>query len=287
MASLIEYISRVDAAISMLQRLEPTALKYSPDGFIVGFSGGKDSQVIYQLANMAGIKFRAIHSLTTMDAPQTIYFIREHYPDVQIVRPARNFAQVCIHHKMLPTRNVRFCCRELKESYGNGQVVITGVRRAESLRRSARNEVEIQTRRRHPEYVSGSLDEFELYQSVVVDCLQGKDKLIVNPIIDWEDSHVWEFLKREDLPTNPLYDLGCDRVGCILCPMAQINSKRHEIRLFPKYAERYLRIIRRIREARIETSGTDYCFGHTDSQVFSDWLQEKAPDRSLSLPFDD
>lgn len=51
--------SKIDKAIETLQKYEKLALKYSPSGFHVAFSGGKDSQVIYELCRMAGVKFNA------------------------------------------------------------------------------------------------------------------------------------------------------------------------------------------------------------------------------------
>ncbi len=69
-------------------------------------------------------------------------------------------------------------------------------------------------------------------------CMQ-KKKMVVNPIIDWKDSDVWEYINSENIPTCELYQCGYDRVGCIGCPMA--GKKRYkEFADFPKYKNLYI-----------------------------------------------
>lgn len=53
----------------------------------LGFSGGKDSVVLLDIAKKSGVKFEAVYSNTTIDPPGTIPFIRENYPEVRIVNP--------------------------------------------------------------------------------------------------------------------------------------------------------------------------------------------------------
>lgn len=68
--------TKLEIAIQRLKSFEP------PEGYFLAFSGGKDSQCIYHLAQMAGVKFDAHYHVTSVDPPELIYFIREHYPDV-------------------------------------------------------------------------------------------------------------------------------------------------------------------------------------------------------------
>ena len=66
-----------------------------------------------------------------------------------------------------------------------------------------------------------------------------KGKHILNPIIDWEDLDVWEFIRSYNVPYCTLYDQGCRRLGCIGCPM---NTKQaDELERYPKYKRAYLR----------------------------------------------
>ena len=46
-------VDKVELAIRRLKGFEP------PEGYYVAFSGGKDSQCIYHLCKMAGVKFDA------------------------------------------------------------------------------------------------------------------------------------------------------------------------------------------------------------------------------------
>jgi len=68
-----ELQKKVERAVRLLQSV---ARGY--DGEIeVAYSGGKDSDVILELARMSGIKYRAIYHNTTIDPPGTIAHVRE------------------------------------------------------------------------------------------------------------------------------------------------------------------------------------------------------------------
>ena len=54
-------VDKVTIAIERFQDFEP------PEGYYLAFSGGKDSQTIYHLAQEAGVKFDAHYNLTTVD----------------------------------------------------------------------------------------------------------------------------------------------------------------------------------------------------------------------------
>ena len=109
---------KVNKAIATIQKAESIALKYQDYGFHLAFSGGKDSQVIYELCKMAGVKFRPVMQVTTLDPPELMRFIRKNYPDVIMERPEINFYNLIIRKMALPTRHMRFCCAYLKEQAG-------------------------------------------------------------------------------------------------------------------------------------------------------------------------
>lgn len=50
---------------------------------MVTYSGGKDSQVLVALAERAGINFEVVNSHTTADAPETVYFIRDRFKELE------------------------------------------------------------------------------------------------------------------------------------------------------------------------------------------------------------
>lgn len=66
-------------------------------------------------------------------------------------------------------------------------------------------------------------------------------KTTVNPIIDWTDADVWEFIKAHGIPYCSLYDEGFTRLGCIGCPMARQHGREIEFARWPKYKDAYIR----------------------------------------------
>lgn len=51
--------------------------QYYGKPLIICYSGGKDSDVLLQLALNSGIDFEVLHNHTTADAPETVYHIRD------------------------------------------------------------------------------------------------------------------------------------------------------------------------------------------------------------------
>lgn len=80
--------TKIDYSIALLRKCEQMALDYDPEnGFYLAFSGGKDSQVLYHLAKLAGVKFKAHMNLTSIDPPDVIRFVKRNYPDVELIKP--------------------------------------------------------------------------------------------------------------------------------------------------------------------------------------------------------
>lgn len=65
------------------------ALKQYGKPLVVTDSGGKDSAVCRELVRRSGVPYELMHNLTTADAPQTIYYLKEQrrqgYPAVSII----------------------------------------------------------------------------------------------------------------------------------------------------------------------------------------------------------
>lgn len=282
--------TKVENAIKRLQSFEP------PEGYFVAFSGGKDSQCIYHLCQMAGVKFDAHYSVTSVDPPELVQFIKRQYPDVVFDLP--HYADgsritmwnLIPKHKIPPTRMVRYCCEALKESNGEGRVVVTGVRWAESARRKASHDVAIikgkpKTTEKMAQEIgadyrinkSGVLvlnDDNDPARRMVEHCYRTQ-KVMVNPIVDWETEDVWTFLgKIAKVPHCCLYDQGHKRLGCIGCPMNKTKAAK-ELERWPKYKELYLRAFARMIKAR-EEAGKDNLHPQdwsTPEKVMAWWLQ--------------
>jgi phosphoadenosine phosphosulfate reductase len=220
--------NKIKVAIELIQKAESLALKYQDYGFHLAFSGGKDSQVIYELCKMAGVKFRPVMQITTIDPPELMKFVRKNYPDVIMERPKINFYKLIIKYQSLPTIMRRFCCKELKEQSGGNTVTIIGIRRAESNKRAKRNELEISGHK-----YSNSLDQFNIDNKDQVLCINGKDKILLSPIINWSNSDIWNFIRNHKLKYCELYDQGYTRIGCMFCPNCTIKSKQRDRNHYP------------------------------------------------------
>lgn len=156
---------KIDAAIKLLQSI-PT-----DDGPIeVCYSGGKDSDVILELAKMAGINYRAIYKNTTIDPRGTMQHVRE--MGVEVVQPQQNFLNI-IRSKGMPSRFNRFCCRILKE-YPIQPRAVVGIRKCESRKRMERY--------KEPENC-------RLYSG-------GKKVRQYLPILEWTNDDVKEFIEQ-------------------------------------------------------------------------------------------
>lgn len=58
------------------QALEILKTFEGDEAYQFGYSGEKDSDVILHLAKKSGIKFQAVHNHTTVDAPETVRYVR-------------------------------------------------------------------------------------------------------------------------------------------------------------------------------------------------------------------
>lgn len=252
--SLVEtpFDAKVKIAIDRYQYYEQFT---QGKGFYLAFSGGKDSVVIKALADMAGVKYDAHYNHTTVDPPELVRFIRS-FQDVTCEYPETTMWKLIEKKRMPPTRLVRYCCDKLKEGGGEGRFVITGVRWAESTnRKNTRNIAEFDVyggrgkkdnARRQKFYTSDNDEKAQMFKNCQI-----KGKHILNPIVDWTDDDVWDFIRQYDIPYCELYDQGWNRLGCIGCPMAGKAGMLKDFERYPKYRENYIRAFQRMIDARI------------------------------------
>lgn len=245
--SLFPLEDKIKRAIENLKIFESAALRMDPEGYYLAFSGGKDSQVIYQLAKMAGVKFTAHYHITTVDPPELVQFIRREYPAVVMERPDMTMWQLIVKKGFPPTRRVRYCCSELKERGGEGRFVITGVRWTESKKRSKRGLAEV-SGKNSANVILLNNDNDEK-RRLIENC-QVKGKRILNPIIDWTDSEVWSFIHQYVHKYCKLYDCGFSRLGCIGCPLVSARKRERELARYPKYKDAYIRAFERMLRER-------------------------------------
>ena len=277
-------------AIARLQDAARLSLHRYGKPLLITYSGGKDSQVLVALAERSGIDFEVVNSHTTADAPETVYFIREQFRQMEgrgincaIEKPRYKGKPASmwslIPQKMMPpTRLVRYCCAVLKENTGRDRFIATGVRWAESTRRkNSRGVMELMHKDPAKRIIlMGDNDEKrQLFETCNL-----KSKMTVNPIVDWSDDDVWDYTHSEHLPVNPLYCEGHKRVGCIGCPMAG-GGRQHEFMRWPKYEELYVAAFERMLEAR-RAKGKP-CDWQTGRDVFRWWMEDKNIAGQLSM----
>lgn len=223
-----------------IERIQKFAKIARSMGFEVclGFSGGKDSQVCYDLCKRSGIAFKAYFS-HCFESNITIRFIRENYPDVIFRRVVKEgfIRNIRINHRgFLPTVQAAYCCMDYKHNpkYTN-DCSITGVRKAESVNRSKRTVFEIKNKtllKKNKKLICNYFEEH--CQST------GTAGIIhLKPIIDWTDNDVWDYIHKYNLPINPEYKY-VNRIGCIVCPKANFSYNCKSLLKFPKLIDSFI-----------------------------------------------
>ena len=133
---------KIGYSVDLIRKSEKLALSLDPEnGFYNTFSGGKDSQCLYHLVQIAGVKAKTHMNLTSIDPPEVIRFVKQEYPDVELIKPKMSIYDMAKKKHILPTRTLRWCCAEFKETSGVGKVTLIGVRKEESARRAKREEM--------------------------------------------------------------------------------------------------------------------------------------------------
>lgn len=243
-------------AIERLKEASRMSFQLFKQPLVVTASGGKDSAVCLSLAERARIPFEVMHNHTTVDAPETIYFVREDFRRLEnrgikcfvnypVYKQERVTMWSLIPQKLMPpTRIARYCCSILKERGGAGRFIVTGVRWDESQKRKANRG--IYEAGRKIILSNDNDDRRRLFESC-----QLKATRVCNPIIDWTDREVWDYIATEKIPINPLYQCGFLRVGCIGCPMAGTATRQREFARYPTYQKSYIRAFEKMIDERL------------------------------------
>lgn len=251
------------------------------------YSGGKDSDVMLELFKRSGILFEVVNSHTTVDAPQTVYHIRNKFKELdekgiicRIHKPEKTMWELIEKKKMPPCRMQRYCCEILKENSTPNRFVATGVRWDESSKRATRGIMEVQAQKvKNRISLMNDNDDKRL----LIERCEIKGSTIVNPIIDWTHRDIWEFIHAEKVKYNPLYNMGYRRVGCIGCPMAG-KSRYKEFADFPTYKRAYIKAFDKMLE-RIHESGKQTKW-KTGYDVYLWWMEDENVEGQMDL-FDD
>ncbi len=239
---LIEYKldrRKLDITLERLRMYQP------PEGYWLGFSGGKDSTTLKTLAQMAGVKFTAHFNITGLDPPEVIKFTKTYHPDVILEPPPRTLWEL-IPKWGPPTRLHRWCCQELKErTPPNGAIVALGIRAAESRRRAT--------------------------YTLLERCYRRPGIARFHPIIDWTDADIWAFIREYNIPYCSLYDEGWVRVSCLMCPFARLKERPAHAARYPNVALQFVRAFDRLLQQR--PFGQSYHI-KTPAHLFMWWMEK-------------
>ncbi|HUK92653.1 MAG TPA: aminotransferase class V-fold PLP-dependent enzyme [Methanomicrobiales archaeon] len=186
----------------------------------VSFSGGKDSMAVMALARKAGIP-SAFFIDTGIEFPETVKFVESQ--GVEIIRKAGDF-WAAVEKAGPPAKDQRWCCKLLKLHPLRLHLATVGPC------------VTVQGNRW---YESWNRADLEATSQNPANPLQ----LNISPIRNWRALEVFLYLWWQELPINPLYDLGVERIGCYLCP-AMLESEHELLRgMHPGQAQRWDRFL--------------------------------------------
>lgn len=256
----------INTAIQRIKTYDPIANGFADEPYYLAYSGGKDSDAVRILFALAGVKHDLVHSLSTVDAPETIRYINT-IDGVRIDRPEITMWNLIPRKRVPPTRLMRYCCEYYKEAGGKGRFVATGVRWAEGTnRKKNRGSIEIANTRNRVVLNADNSADRRLFEACRM-----KGKRILNPIVDWSESDVWMFLREYSCQSNPLYWQGFSRVGCIGCPMSGVKGREKEFKRWPTYKTAYIHAFERMLAKRAADGLTTERW-ETGQDVFDWWM---------------
>jgi len=196
---------------------------------VVSYSGGKDSLVALDLTLEAGMDPLILFNDTNLELPETIenvHDVAKKYSIKLEIADARNKFWEAINFFGPPARDYRWCCKIAKlapigkfykYNFSNGVLTIVGQRGFESIERAR----------------SGSVWRNRWLPSI----------LNISPIQEWDQLLVWMYAKSKKLPTNILYNFGFDRLGCYMCPAANIAEYQLIQKIHPELWNKWLQTL--------------------------------------------
>ncbi|WEU41001.1 MAG: phosphoadenosine phosphosulfate reductase family protein [Candidatus Odinarchaeum yellowstonii] len=201
---------------------------------IVSFSGGKDSQCVLELVKeVLNDQFWVVFIDTGIEFPETIKHV-ERVIDLLglknkfIYKKTRGDFWAELEKFGPPARDFRYCCKILKlsavteaiEEFFKDEILnFTGQRRYESIPRSKERTIWVNP------YVPNQIN--------------------VAPIRDWTALHVWLYLYSRNIPLNPLYYKGYERIGCMFCPATKLSELNMMAKTHPEEYNKWINFLKK------------------------------------------
>ena len=122
--------------------------------------------------------------------------IKSYYPDTSQVEEMVNTKGINLFYESIENR--KLCCHvrkivPLRRALNGMDAWITGLRREQSVTRTDLKIVEWDT---------------------------ANGLIKINPLLEWSESQVWDFIWQHDIPYNKLHDQGFPSIGCQPCTRA-------------------------------------------------------------------
>ena len=300
--SLSEKIEKAKQILKLAAEMSKT---YYGEPLIITYSGGKDSQVLLDIAEkcLNNDEYELLYSHTTVDAPQTVILIRSEFKRLQekgvkatIRYPKYKGKPITmwelIVEKQVPmVRRNRYCCEVLKESGTPNRMCATGVRADESKNREGRDVFSLKNGKSqnynfysfdHAEEVHRESQEIqdENWDCTLIKTMKEHGEVVVNPIYFFTEEDVWTYIRENNIKVNPLYAQGFKRIGCIGCCMASRKQMIKEFNMFPTYKQAYINAFDKMMKKRLENGKDDltdkegWHQWRTGQDVFNWWIRE-------------
>lgn len=292
---------KLNKTYDVLKMASKISHKYYNKPLVIADSGGKDSAVLRQCAIdcLLPNDFEVINNHTTADAPQTVYYIRDTFKKLNeqgikatILMPNTTMWELIVKKGMPPTRLARYCCKELKETAIPNRVLAVGVRADESAGRTGREVFAVRGKTKKDgvyfdlqhtqevfkdaEKITAELSqkdtELNAYDCTLVANAKKNNDIIVNPIYEWTDTEIWDFIHEKNIKVCDLYNMGYERVGCLFCPNATYKWKKKMEQDFPKYKENYIKAFQRMIDTKKKAGKKVDWENGVD--CFNWWIQE-------------
>ena len=180
--------------------------EYSPR-LAISFSGAEDV-VLVDLAVKLGDKVRVFTLDTGRLHPETYQFIdkvREHYQiPIELFFPQTDAAEKLVREK------------GLFSFYRDGHKECCGIRKVEPLRRAlATLDAWVTGQRR--DQSPGARAQVPVVQLDPTFRFDDPQLVKFNPLANWTSKQVWDYIRENNVPYNPLHERGFVSIGCEPC----------------------------------------------------------------------
>lgn len=293
---LEEHIKRAHQSLQLAAEMSEY---YYHKPLIICYSGGKDSEIVLDMAKkcLSPTQFELVHNHTTIDAPETVYHVRKVFAEAEklgihteVIMPTYKGERTSMwklieEKRMPPTRIARYCCAYLKEHSIPYRFLAFGIRGDEGPKRAGRdifekrgyNKASDEYRTLQHTYAMFQLDKqnkYEVYQCKLIEACKENGSVVVNPIYEFSDTDVWEYIRRNKVEVNPLYARGYKRVGCIGCPLGGRANQLREFEEYPQYKRNYILAFDRMQKRNEELGVENKRNLKTGKEWFDWWIGE-------------